>query len=95
MCPAEEEATRRNAAEEEDACVAAEEEAAMEATAMEKMFIESCETGRYLFEAAPDGHVGSSRGNEGGWIHENNKPALTADANYYGRACWKITQLDD
>lgn len=56
-------------------------------------FIESCHTGRYLFEAAPDGDVSSKREAEGGWIHENNKPVLTADANYYNRAHWKINAV--
>ena len=59
----------------------------------DKVFIESCHTGRYLLDAAPDGDVRSIRGNEGGWIHKNNLPALTVDANYYNRAYWTITNV--
>eukprot|EP00427_Karlodinium_veneficum_P045801 CAMPEP_0169301698 /NCGR_PEP_ID=MMETSP1016-20121227/68401_1 /TAXON_ID=342587 /ORGANISM="Karlodinium micrum, Strain CCMP2283" /LENGTH=188 /DNA_ID=CAMNT_0009394351 /DNA_START=1 /DNA_END=564 /DNA_ORIENTATION=- len=50
------------------------------------VLIESVETGRYLFDSAPDGYVGDIRCQDGGWIHENIKPALMADANYYNRA---------
>jgi len=56
------------------------------------VLIESVETGRYLFDSAPDGHVGDIRCQDGGWIHENIKPALMADANYYNRALWKIVE---
>ena len=58
-----------------------------------KVFIESCHTGRYLLDAAPDGDVRSIREQEGGWIHKNNVPVLTVDANYYGRAYWTITNV--
>ena len=62
-------------------------------THVSEVMIESSHTGRYLFEAAPDGDVRSIRGNEGGWIHKNNVPVLTADANYYGRAVWTIINV--
>jgi len=58
-----------------------------------KVLIESCHTGRYLFEASNSGDVSSKREAEGGWIHKNNLPALTADANYYNRAHWKINAV--
>jgi hypothetical protein len=57
--------------------------------------IEAVETGRVLFDSAPDGHVADKRCQEGGWVHEGIKPALMADANYYNRALWKIVVHDE
>ena len=53
--------------------------------------IESCINGRFLFETSDSGDITSIRGNEGGWLGVNNKPVVTADADYYNRACWKVT----
>jgi hypothetical protein len=59
----------------------------------DEFFIESAVTERYLFEAGPEDKVGSIRGREGGWKSENNTAVLTADANYYDRAKWKIVPV--
>eukprot|EP00964_Phaeocystis_antarctica_P129267 scaffold93114_cov64-Phaeocystis_antarctica.AAC.1 len=60
----------------------------------DKVFIESCHTGRYLLDAAPSGDVRSIRGNEGGWVHKNNLPALTVDKDYYNRTYWTIVPVE-
>ena len=53
--------------------------------------IESLVTGRWLFETSDSGLIQPGSGHEGGWIGVHNKPVVTADANYYNRACWKMT----
>eukprot|EP00930_Biecheleria_cincta_P082392 TRINITY_DN7212_c0_g1_i2.p1 TRINITY_DN7212_c0_g1~~TRINITY_DN7212_c0_g1_i2.p1 ORF type:complete len:901 (-),score=164.77 TRINITY_DN7212_c0_g1_i2:209-2857(-) len=60
-----------------------------------RFLIESAETGRYLLDGArglaSEGfHVEDKRGEDGGWIHENARPAVTADANYNNKAHWKF-----
>lgn len=57
--------------------------------------IESVETGRYLFDSTPgvaseSVHVGEKRGQEGGWVNENVRSAVMADANYDNKAVWKL-----
>ena len=59
----------------------------------DKVFIESCHTGRYLLDAAPSGDVRSIRGNEGGWIHKNSAGAHCGRKLYYNRAYWTITNV--
>lgn len=57
----------------------------------EGYFIENVETGRYLFM---DGEpIKGNRGDEGGWLANSgfvSPDVKCADANYYGRAVWKI-----
>ena len=55
--------------------------------------IASSLTGRYLFETSDSGDIRSTRGNEGGWVGVNNKPVVTADANYYDLAQWKLVPI--
>jgi len=56
-------------------------------------FIASSFTGRYLLETSDSGDIRSIRGNEGGWVGVNNKPVVTADANYYNLAQWRLVPI--
>ena len=64
-----------------------------DAAAPKDQHIESCINGRFLSETSDSGGIKSTRGNEGGWAGVNNKPVVTADANYYDRAQWRLVPL--